>query len=69
MDNNDTPFAKITFDNARVIYDSSSGDKSEIRLICRYIDGSYFEKDASSELFFEYPLLGSLVKFNVHNHS
>lgn len=60
------PFAKVTFDNARIIYDSIEG-KSNIQIICRDVDGSFFEKDADNPLYFEYPLIGSLVKFNMHD--
>ncbi|KAL4445126.1 hypothetical protein ABPG74_018854 [Tetrahymena malaccensis] len=66
VSNENIPFAMVTFDNARVIYDSIDG-KSNVKIICKEIDGSYFEKDIDSNIYFEYPLIGSLVKFNLHD--
>lgn len=56
----------VTFDNARIIYDSIDG-KSNVKIICKDIDGSFFEKDIDDNLYYEYPLIGDLVKFNMHD--
>ena len=44
----DVPFAKITFDNARIIC-IKTDEKTHVKIACNKMDGSYFEEKKNNE--------------------
>ncbi|EGR31271.1 PH domain protein, partial [Ichthyophthirius multifiliis] len=61
------PFAKITFYNARLFCDKTD-ERILVNIECSTIDGSYFEaKNKEDQIYIEFPLIGDLGKFGIHN--